>query len=165
MSQPDELLEKIRLLPQTHETIIPDDYLDAMGHMNVMWYTHLFGRGMGGVFQRIGLDRSYMESNNAGSFLLESHVRYLAEVRVGQKVVIHSRLIGRTTKRFHAVQFMINCDREKLAATSEYVGTHVDLNSRRSSPLPDFVGAKLDDLVNDHTQLDWDPPLCGSMGP
>ena len=35
-------------LPITHRAVIPDDYLDEMGHMNVMWYTHLFSLARGG---------------------------------------------------------------------------------------------------------------------
>ena len=32
------------------------DYLDAMGHMNVAWYLHLFSQATRGVFQWIGFD-------------------------------------------------------------------------------------------------------------
>ena len=34
----------------------PGAYLDEMGHMNVMWYTHLFSMGAWGLFQMVGLD-------------------------------------------------------------------------------------------------------------
>ena len=43
-------LDDVRQLPVTHRQTIPEEYLDVMGHMNVMWYTHLFGEGMGGCF-------------------------------------------------------------------------------------------------------------------
>ena len=36
-------------LPITLQTVIPEDYIDVMGHMNVMWYTHLFGKATGGL--------------------------------------------------------------------------------------------------------------------
>ena len=157
------MLEQISPLPKTHETTIPGDYLDAMGHMNVMWYTHLFAKGMGGLFLRIGLDRAYMEQHNAGTFALESHFRYLAEVRVGHGIAIHSRIVGRSAKRFHVMHFMINRDQANLAATAETVGTHVDLKVRRSSPLPDFVCERIDALLDEHSRLDWEPPLCGTM--
>jgi len=32
-------------LPVLHRADIPETYLDEMGHMNVMWYTHLFSEG------------------------------------------------------------------------------------------------------------------------
>ena len=37
-------------LPVTYRAFIPEAYLDEMGHMNVMWYTHLFSQAMGGIF-------------------------------------------------------------------------------------------------------------------
>ena len=88
-------------LPLTHQAVIPEDYLDMMGHMNVMWYTHLFSLAVGGLYQRIGLWREYFEANQAGSFLLEAHVRHLSEVRVGQSVTIRTRMLARSAQRLH----------------------------------------------------------------
>ena len=81
-------------LPVAHRAVIPASYLDEMGHMNVMWYTHLFSMATGTLFEQLGLTRAYFDANNAGSFALEAHVRYLSEVRVGQSVVIYYRLLG-----------------------------------------------------------------------
>ena len=60
-------IHDIQQLPLTHQATIPEDYLDSMGHMNVMWYTHLFAHAMGGIFKRIGMDRDYFVSNQSGS--------------------------------------------------------------------------------------------------
>ena len=117
MPRPQLNLEEVRQLPETYEAIIPEDYLDMMGHMNVMWYTHLFSMAMGGVFRLTGLTREYMENNHSGMFVLESHIRYLSEVRVSQKVSVHSRMLGRTAKRIHAIHFLINHDKHDVAAT------------------------------------------------
>ena len=73
-------------LPITHRATIPDSYLDVMGHMNVMWYTHLFSLGAWGLFQKSVWTSDYFETNRAGSFALEQHFRYLKEVRVGQQI-------------------------------------------------------------------------------
>ena len=83
-------------LPITLETVIPEDYLDEMGHMNVMWYTHLFSRATGGLFDMIGLNRSYLEANHAGTFALEHHIRFLAEVRFGEGITIRTRPLARS---------------------------------------------------------------------
>src|SRR5438067_12161131 len=120
-------------LPITYRATIPPDYLDEMGHMNVMWYTHLFGCATMGLFERIGLTREYFEAHHAGSFALEHHVRYLAEVRVGQHVTLRTRALGRSAKRMHFMHFMVHDD-GRLAATGEFIGTHVDMKVRRSSP-------------------------------
>jgi acyl-CoA thioester hydrolase len=42
-------------LPVTHQATVPESYLDAMGHMNVMWYTHLFDQATWRFFASLGL--------------------------------------------------------------------------------------------------------------
>jgi acyl-CoA thioester hydrolase len=150
-------------LPITHRATIPESYLDEMGHMNVMWYTHLFSQGAWGLFQVVGLTRDYFAASHAGSFALAQHFRYLKEVRVGQHVTVRSRVLGRTEKRWHVVHFMTNDDTGELAATSEVVSTHVDIRVRRSSPMPPHIAAAIDRLLAEHSRLAWAAPVCGAM--
>ena len=154
-------LADISQLPVTHRQTIPENYLDVMGHMNVMWYTHLFSEGMGGVFRMIGLDWERLQDPPRGSFALETHICYLSEVRVHQTVEVRSRVIQRSEKRFHLMHFMSNCDKHDLSATSEAVVGYIDMGRRRMAPLPDDVAAQLDRLIAEHAQLAWEPPTCG----
>ncbi len=155
----------VQQLPTTHATIIPEEYLDAMGHMNVMWYTHLFSVATGGLFQIVGMDWERLEKLHGGTFALESHIRYLSEVRLGQTVEIHSRLVGRSEKRFHAMHFMTNRDKQDVSATFEFVGAYIDLRNRRMAAIPPQVTQNLDALICEHSELDWPAPTCGVMRP
>jgi acyl-CoA thioester hydrolase len=155
----------VRQLPLTHDTTIPEEYLDAMGHMNVMWYTHLFSMGMRGLFRLIGLSWKDIEKHQGGTFALESHIRYLSEVHVGQAVQIHSRMLGRSQKRFHVQHFMTNRHKQDVAATFEVIGAYVDMSSRRMAEMPMEVTQQLDSLIADHSELDWAAPTCGVMRP
>ena len=152
-------------LPITCRAHIPESYLDDMGHMNVMWYTHLFSEATGGIFDEFGMTDAYFEANQAGGFALEQHIRYLKEVRAGEDVTVRTRLVARSAKRFHFVHFLTIDGREVLAATGEFVGTHVDMRVRRSSPFPEAIAAAFDLLLAEHANLGWEPPLCGVMKP
>jgi acyl-CoA thioester hydrolase len=152
-------------LPITHRAVIPESYLDEMGHMNVMWYTHVFSIGAWGLFQMVGLDRDYFAANEAGSFALEQHVRYLKEVRIGERVTIRSRVLGRTAKRWHVIHFMSLDEPDALAATSECVHAHIDMRIRRSAPMPPAICAAIDRLLAEHVRLPWDPPCCSALSP
>ena len=88
-------------LPLTHRQTIPEDYLDLLGHMNVMWYTHLFDMATWNFVALFGMTSDYHLHSGNGSFALEQHTRYLAEVRAGENVLIYTRLLGRSAKRFH----------------------------------------------------------------
>jgi acyl-CoA thioester hydrolase len=158
-------LDQVTQLPITHqETVIPD-YLDEMGHMNVQYYTKMFDRAIDGVFRMIGFNPEYMEQNQAGSFALEAHSCYLAEARVDHLVVVHSRFLARTPKRFQMMHFMINETRGRLAATLEVVAAHIDMTDRRMSAFPEEMAGKIEHYVKEHQSLDWEAPLCGVMRP
>lgn len=154
----------LRDLPITAQAEIPTSYLDEMGHMNVMWYTHLFSRAVWGLFNLIGFNGDYMKSAHAGSFALELHVRYLTEVRAGQHVTLRTRALDRTPKRIHYMHFLSIDDRDDaLSATGEIVSAHVDMNVRRQSPFAESIAAAYDKLLDAHRALAWPAPVCGTM--
>ena len=152
-------------LPITQRAVIPESYLDEMGHMNVMWYTHLFSNAMGEVFELFGMNRDYFLANKSGAFALKQFTTYLAEVRVGESVVVRSRVLGRSAKRLHVMHFLVKERGDVLAATSEVLGSHVDMTTRRTSPWPPDLAAALDRLIAEHAASGWDVPLSGVIAP
>jgi acyl-CoA thioester hydrolase len=149
-------------LPITFEATIPKSYLDSMGHMNVMWYTHLFSQAMGGLFKLIGMDRHYFETHQAGSFALAQHFIYRKEVRVGEHVILRSRVLGRSEKRFHVMSFMTK-DENTLAATGEFLGAHIDMRTRCTAPFAPHIAENIDRLIAEHSAFEWTAPVCGAM--
>ena len=152
-------------LPVTHRAVIPEAYIDEMGHMNVMWYTHLFSEAAWGLFQLVGLTRDHFTTHRTGSFALAQHFRYLKEVRLGQHVTLRSRVLGRSAKRWHTMQFMTIDELDVLAATAEAVSTYVDMTVRRSVAMPPAITDTIDRLLTEHAGLEWDAPVCGAMTP
>ncbi len=152
-------------LPITFQAAIPDSYRDEMGHMNVMWYTHLFSNAFELYAEAFGFTPAYMQANQMGSFALETHVRYLNEVRIGQHVTIRSRVLGRSEKRMHFMHFMTIDETEALAATQEHVGAHIDMRIRRMAPWSPEIAARLDRLIAEHDKIPWPAPVCGVMKP
>ena len=51
-------LAEIRQLERAYETTIPRAFLDENQHVNVQYYLHLVERGLGEIFQRVGLGES-----------------------------------------------------------------------------------------------------------
>lgn len=152
-------------LPLTHQSAITDEYLDEMGHMNVMWYTHHFDLATAAFFDSFGMGMSYFEGETTGAFAMESHTRYLVEVLVGQSISLRTRGLGRSQRRIHFMHFMTIEETGRVAATTELVGVHIDLTTRRSAPLPFPISSSFDAILEQHRQLDWDAPICGVMGP
>ncbi len=152
-------------LPITLRREIPESYRDEMGHMNVMWYTHLFSEAFGGFADLFGFGEAYFRENHTGSFALETHVRYLSEVHIGRHITVRSRAVGRSAKRIHFMHFMTIDETGALAATQEHVGAHIDMRTRRMSPMPESITERFDRLVAEQNQVGGDPPVCGVMRP
>jgi acyl-CoA thioester hydrolase len=150
-------------LPVTCVQTISESYLDIMGHMNVMWYTHLFSRATIGLLARFGLSFAYFETNHVGLFALETHIRYLAEVKMGKTIRIHSRVLERSEKCLHFMHFLtIDLD-EVLATVGEFVSGHINMSERRMTAIPVGIAAKFDALCAEHRCLPWPAPVCGVM--
>ena len=156
-------LKDIRELPRYHGETITDEYLDIMGHMNVQWYVALFSRAVTGLFNELGLTEEYFTPGESGTFALRQYINYLAEVRPGETISIHSRLVGRSEKKIHLVHFMVNETRQVLSSTLETLISHADLKLRKTSPFPAEIAARIDPLLALSDSLGWEPPLSGTM--
>lgn len=91
-------------------------------------------------------------------FALEQHIKYLAEVRAGESVTLHSRILARSEKRLHFMHFMVSETHNQLAATVEIIGTHIDRSIRRSAPFAEAVVVMIDERIAADSRLDWDAP-------
>ena len=156
-------LALLETLPLYHRKTIPTDYLDIMGHMNIRWYFDLFAKSGRKFFASHGLDEDYFRGGNFGVFTLKQFIQYFAEVRVGQTVAVHTRLIGRSEKRFQFMHFMINETTSRLASTFEALITHADLKLRLAAPMPTDIAENLDATLSKDAALDWEAPICGAI--
>ena len=156
-------LALLEALPEYLRQTITADHLDIMGHMNIRWYFELFATSGREFLISHGLDQDYFRKGNFGVFALKHFIQYFAEVRVGQTIAVHTRLIGRSDKRLHVMHFMINETTTQLAATFEALITHADLKLRRSTPMPARIAQRFDATLAGDMKQDWEAPVCGAM--
>ncbi|MCF3935454.1 thioesterase family protein [Acuticoccus sp. M5D2P5] len=134
-------------------------WLDANGHLNMAYYHVMFDRTVDLALEMIGLGDSYRDKHNASVFNVETHVVYRREVQAHDKVSVSFQLLSRDQKRLHVFQTMVLEDGE-LAATSESLFVHVDLNERRSAAIPADAGAAADAMIEAHKAA-GEPPMAG----
>lgn len=127
----------------TVETNVEPRFLDAMGHMNVKWYAHLFDQGVWTYFARHGLDEGYFTGERRGMFALEQTTRFVAELREGEGVRVHTALLEVREKTVRLAQRMLGGAEDRLAATAEVVAAHIDIGTRRTTPFPPELAARL----------------------
>jgi acyl-CoA thioester hydrolase len=156
-------LEDVEALPRLRELTVPEEYEDSHGHMQVTHHLGIHDDSRLQFMRLLGIDETYFSERRMGIPVVESHLRFLAEVHVGDRVAVHVRFLARSAKAMHTVWFLVNLSRQQLANTVELVQIHVDLDQRRPTRFPEDVARALDQRIAEHTALGWPAPLSGSM--
>jgi acyl-CoA thioester hydrolase len=153
----------LALEPPCLRIIVPAAWADVNGHMNMRWYVAIFDDAGDELHARIGLTPDFHQRHKTGTVDLEHHTNFLHEIMPGESVAVYAWLVARSPKRLHYLMFLVNETKGELAAIFECMNGFIDLAIRRTAPFPPEVLAKLDAWIEKDTNLDWPPPVSGSM--
>ena len=148
----------IKRFPPGEPIVCPEQrveasWIDYNGHMNMAYYHVAFDRALDHVYDGLGIGADYTASGAGSCFTLEVHVTYLSELTQGDPLRIHFQLLDRDAKRVHFFEHMYHAEQGYLAATSEQIGLHVDMTSRRAAPFPAAAMERIDALMEAHRTL------------
>ena len=124
-----------------HSEPVREEWLDAYGHLNEAYYLVPFSNASWALQDHFGIGVDYFERSGGAIYTVESHLRYLKEVRAPAVVEIESMIFDADAKRLRFAHVMRVDDEER--ATFECVTLHFDTRSNRTAPLPDDVQAAL----------------------
>ncbi len=139
------------------ETGVDPVSIDVNGHMNVAWYLHVFDAGVDALWQKLGIDEGYRREHGGTTFAVESHLRFVAEIRASDQLQLSTQIIGCDKKRIHQFQRLYT-NGTQLAATCEWMNLHVDQATRRVSPWSEAVYSALRHRAEAHQQ--WTLPAA-----
>lgn len=125
-----------------HREIVRADWVDYNGHMNVAYYILIFDHATDVALERLGLGEAYRLASGCSVFVAEAHVTYEQEVREGEAVSVHTRVLGFDGKRLILFHEMLG-ETDNLTATNEVLCLHVNLRSRRAAAVPPEIAARL----------------------
>jgi len=134
VTQPDCQHEDAALAPHV-ETVRPE-WVDYNGHMNVAYYVLVFDHATDAVLDFLDLGEAYRQRTRGSIFVGEAHVTYEQEVNAGDRLSVSSRILGFDGKRIILFHEMYGEGVEGLVATNEVLCLHVDLDTRRTAPIP-----------------------------
>ena len=143
---------------------IEDQWIDYNGHFNMAYYNVLFDRAGDEAFEAIGLGAAYVKKTECSFFTLEAHVTYLRELHAHDSVRIEVQFLDYDAKRVHYVEEMFHAEEGWLAAVSEHMIIHVDMSSKRTSPFPPEVLAKIAAMCASHKELPVPPQVGHKIG-
>jgi acyl-CoA thioester hydrolase len=151
-------------LPGTARRLVPPEFGDANGHLNVRHYLALYDDAEWEIFERMGLGVEHARTDRRGMFALEQHLTYALEVDVGAEVSVHMRLLARSAKVVHLVNYLADHTRGQVAGAIEVVDGYADLDTRRLTAFHPGPGlAALDAQLAADRGLDWRPATSGCL--
>lgn len=156
--------EDLQHLPVLLEREVPPEYVDANGHVNIRHYLALHDDAGWPFFERLGMDANHLEQQRSSFFDAENHLRYVAEVLVGNRVRVYGRAIDRSDKAFHGQWYLFDVTENRLANMFEFVTIHVSLDTRRAVSIPSDIAERIDAHLEHDRQLPWPAPLSGALG-
>jgi acyl-CoA thioester hydrolase len=146
------------------ETNVLPEWIDLNGHLNVTYYVRAFDLATDAFMDLLGVGWDYTKSDKRSIFMLEAHVNYLDEVSEGDRIRFDTRLLDYDAKRIHIFHEMFHAGEGYKAATSEWLALHVDLEARRSVPIPEFARERLTAMMASHEGLPWPEQAGSRMG-
>lgn len=139
---------------------VEEGWIDYNGHMNMAYYNVAFDRALDHIYDLLGVGEQYVAAGAGSFFTMEVHVNYIRELVRGDPIRVHFQLLDHDAKRLHFFQHMYHAEQDYLAATSEQLALHVDLEVRRAAPVANEVMARLKRLHDAHADLPR-PELAG----
>ena len=131
---------------------VEKDWIDYNGHLNMAYYNVLFDRCSDEAFAQMGLGPEYAKERRLTSYTAEAHICYVQELHLGDKVRVGFQLLDHDEKRIHFFQELHHVD-GWLAATSEALTLHVDMEGPRVVPFPSDVMEKVQAMRAAHKDL------------
>lgn len=137
-------------LAETLATGVPPDWADENGHMNEAFYLVAAARATDRFLDMLGAGPDYIRAGHS-FFTVETHLRYLAEVHVGDRLRVTTQIIAGAGKKLHLFHRLWNG--AALAATVETLLLHVDLTTRRGAPPRAALARRIQHLARGHAGL------------
>ncbi|MCP5266260.1 MAG: thioesterase family protein [Burkholderiaceae bacterium] len=129
------------------------EWIDHNGHMNVGYYHVVFDNAVDPFFEWLGLTPEIRRRHDSSTFGLESHLFFLREVKLGDRLRFAARLLDFDYKRIHFFIEMFHADDGYLAATYEGLSSHVNIAMRRTAPMPDEMTQRMAAVLAAHRSL------------
>ena len=164
-SLPYELPELVTRAPlDTHRSTVIPEWVDWNGHMNVAFYVAAFDQASGAFMRNMGLGRRYVDGKLGMTFVLETHVTYDREAKLGDPLHVTSQVIDLDAKRLHLFHRMTHATEGYLIATNELMYLHIDTSGPRNAPWLEPVWSNLQAMHAAHSALPRPPQLGRVIG-
>jgi acyl-CoA thioester hydrolase len=133
-----------------YEDVVRPEWIDSNGHMNLAYYVVVFDLATDKLYATLGVGDAYREATGNSCFTAETHTLYEREVHVGDRLLIHTWLLGADAKRLHYFHELFHADSGERSAVQELMALHIDMRTRRVAPFPEEQHVNLQSAIAKH---------------
>ncbi len=132
----------------TYRGAVQPDELDRLGHMNIQHYMARLSLAGFAVMETIGLGEASATHGRKALSMLRCEIEFRRELTTGEATRIETEIetVGTKSLTFRH-RLIVDAD-DGLAMEAKVVAVCIDLDTRRSSPLPDDVAAAARALIS-----------------
>jgi acyl-CoA thioester hydrolase len=138
------------------------EWTDYNGHLRDAFYLLIFSYATDGFMDCIGLDKAGRQATGCSLFTLECHLNFLHEVKQGEAVEVHTRVLAHDHKRVQLYHSLQRPGDAQVLAASEQMLLHVTLDGPRSAAFGPYALDTLTQLHTRHMRLAA-PPWAGRV--
>ncbi len=124
-----------------HSEPLKDEWLDAYGHLNEAYYLVPFTNTTWFLQDQFKIGVEYFEQTGCALYTVETHLRYVNEVRKPAEINVESIILGSDVKKIWFAHLMVV--NEQICATAEFLILHYSTREGRTIAMPDEVQRSL----------------------
>ncbi|MDB6083415.1 MAG: 3-hydroxyacyl-CoA dehydrogenase [Gammaproteobacteria bacterium] len=125
------------------DTVVRPEWADYNNHMTDFRYGNIFGDAMDAIYRHVGIDQAYRKQG-AMFYTVESHVKHLAEAKVGEPLYVTTQLLAVDDKRLHVFHRLHRRGNDALIATGEQMHLHVDTAAAKAASMDPAIRGKFE---------------------
>ena len=129
---------------------IISDWTDYNGHMNLAFYIHLFDQGWDVLLDKFQMGGDSAKVEKRSTFAVESHTKYIKEVKEGDEVDINLLFLDRDIKRMVYQLEIFSKSGNYRAATSEVCSIYVNLDLRKVTEIEPHKLELMDKFIQEN---------------
>jgi len=129
---------------------IISDWTDYNGHMNLAFYIHLFDQGWDVLLDKFQMGGNSAKIERRSTFAVESHTKYIKEVKQGDEVDINLLFLDRDKKRMIYQLEIFSKTGNYRAATTEVCSLYVNLDTRRVTEIEEKKLELMDKFIEEN---------------
>jgi acyl-CoA thioester hydrolase len=118
--------------------------------MNLAFYIHLFDQGWDVLLDKFEMGGESAKIEKRSTFAVESHTKYIQEVKEGDEVDINLLFLDRDIKRMVYQLEIFNKNSNYRAATTEVCSLYVNLDTRRVTEIEPHKQKLMDQFINEN---------------